>query len=89
MSIYYEHYTGTTAEGSVVDITCCGSNETPEVPLLNSIISIDGHDFGDEGFDLSLYEIARSGKIHFIHTGGHCSSGGVWDAEGNDVVYWC
>ena len=83
MSTNYENYTGTTPEGLVVQVTCRGYNETPEVPLLNSITTLNGCDFGDEGFDLLLLEIVRSGKITLTHEGGHCSSGMIWDAEGN------
>lgn len=87
MSTDYEDYTGTTLEGLVVNVTCRGFNETPEVPRLNSITTLNDLNLGDEGFDLSLLEIVRSGKITLTHTGGWCSSGGVWDAEGNDLVW--
>ena len=83
MSNDYYTYTGTTPEGLAVYVTCSGYSEKPEEPRIKDIFEINGVDL--EEVDPKIREMVLSGEISLTYTGGWCSGGSVWDAEGNDL----
>ena len=84
MSTDYYTYTGTTPEGLEVNVITSGWNERCEEPRIEDIYKINGVYIRD--VDPLIRKMVLGGDISLTYTGGWCSSGGIWDAEGNNLA---